>query len=421
MNQHRKTDIVSQAYFWGLVFFAVSLPLSKYTMSLASFFLLAVWVGYDVNRDNVSSVKEFFLICLYGIKSRLTSFWKNKPALLFSMLFFLDILWLWKTSDFNSAFIDIRIKLPLLLFPLLFTGLPKINYYILRKILLFYLLSILVSTLIGSFLLFSEKFTDIREISPFISSIRLGLNITFGVFILLYFILHDVYFTIWQKVVFGIIALWFVLFLVYMESFTALVILMIIGIAWALKTAFELKKPLLKVILLSGIIAIPFVIGLIVNSEVKKAVTPPKLNLSDVDKYTVNGNPYVFDTLRGVEDGKYIGAYLSLKELKYSWEKRSKIPFNGVDKNGGKIKQTIIRYLTSKNLRKDSKGISKLSLSDVKNIEKGVANYNYIYHPGIHTRILKIITGINVYNKTGNPSGNSIMQRVEYLKAAIKI
>ncbi len=421
MKQYKKTNIVSPAYFWGLVFFAVSLPLSKYTMSLASFFLLAVWMGYDVNRDNVFSVKDFFLTCLYGIKSRLMSFWKNKPALWFSMLFFLDILWLWNTSDFNSALVDLRVKLPLLLFPLLFTGLPKINYYLLRKVLMFYLLAILVSTLIGSYLLFSGKFTDIREISPFISSIRLGLNITFGIFILIYFILRDSFFTIWQKLLFGITTLWFVLFLISMESFTALVIIIVIGISWALIGTSKLKNPFWKVILLTGIIAIPFVIGLIVREEVKKAVTSPIINLSDVDKYTKTGNPYVFDTLMGVEDGKYIGAYLSLKELKYSWEKRSKIPFNGLDKNGGKIKQTIIRYLTSKNLRKDSNGINALSLSDIRNIENGVANYNYISHPGIHSRILKIITGYNVYNETGNPSGSSIMQRAEYFKAAAKI
>ncbi len=54
-------------------------------------------------------------------------------------------------------------------------------------------------------------------------------------------------------------------------------------------------------------------------------------------------------------------------------------------------------------------------------IENDCANVNYVRNPGFKTRILKILKGYEVYNLTGNPSGSSVMQRIEYLKASLAV
>jgi len=72
-------------------------------------------------------------------------------------------------------------------------------------------------------------------------------------------------------------------------------------------------------------------------------------------------------------------------------------------------------------LRKDETGVNALTDKDIHLIELGVANYNYVHTPGIRMRILKILMGYEVYKKTGDPSGSSVMQRIEYSKASLKL
>ena len=54
-------------------------------------------------------------------------------------------------------------------------------------------------------------------------------------------------------------------------------------------------------------------------------------------------------------------------------------------------------------------------------IENGVANVNYVKNPGLRARMLKILMGYEVYLKTGDPSGSSVMQRIEYSKGSINL
>jgi O-antigen ligase len=74
--------------------------------------------------------------------------------------------------------------------------------------------------------------------------------------------------------------------------------------------------------------------------------------------------------------------------------------------------------MTSKDLRKDKEGVEALTIQDIKNIENGIANYHYTQGIGVESRLMKIIFEYNNYVKTGDPSGHSVMQRVEYWKTA---
>ena len=134
-----------------------------------------------------------------------------------------------------------------------------------------------------------------------------------------------------------------------------------------------------------------------------------------MDKETKLGNQYVHDTLSfGIEEGKYVGLYYCKKELIDEWKNRS-----GKDvSQDKKMLYTLMRYLTSKDLRKDAEGIAQLNEEDIENIENGVANYNYISRPGIKTRISKILTAYQVYDLIKNCNGSSELQRIEYIKAS---
>ena len=95
--------------------------------------------------------------------------------------------------------------------------------------------------------------------------------------------------------------------------------------------------------------------------------------------------------------------------------------FNGKDNKGQQVSETLIRYLSSKGLKKDSLGLSKLSNNEIAYIEKGCANYLYINKYSIKSRLHHIIWQLDMYIKTGNATGQSISQRIEFLKSSIAI
>ena len=104
--------------------------------------------------------------------------------------------------------------------------------------------------------------------------------------------------------------------------------------------------------------------------------------------------------------------------MKNSWNQRSNCKYGGADKKGQEIKFTLIRYLASRGLTKDSAGVSKLSVSDVSLIENGIANYIYGNKWDMYPYIYRVLWEIDTYKKGENPSGHSIAQRWIYLNIA---
>jgi hypothetical protein len=108
-------------------------------------------------------------------------------------------------------------------------------------------------------------------------------------------------------------------------------------------------------------------------------------------------------------------------ELRQAWNSRSSFEFDGKDKAGQEIKYTIIRFLTSKGYRKDAAGVAQLTDREVRLIEHGIASTVYVEKSGIYVRVYKIIWEYKRYQETHNPTGHSVMQRIEYWKAARNI
>jgi O-antigen ligase len=100
-----------------------------------------------------------------------------------------------------------------------------------------------------------------------------------------------------------------------------------------------------------------------------------------------------------------------------AWEQRSEIPFEGQDRAGHSIKGTLIRYLTSKGLRKDRNGLNALTEQDIRNIENGVASAVLMKHKGIRRRLDRILFEYESFRTGQNPNGHSVFQRIEFWKA----
>ncbi len=426
-------NIHSWAYFLVLVFIAASLPLSKYTMSMGQLMLLMLWLlsGFSFRISSRffkigGFFKGFYYLFAYIIKlagnnfvEKFGQFFRNKAAVVLASIYLLHIIGLFHTDDMDYAMKDLRIKLPLLLFPVVISTMEVLKYRQFRILMLIYTTAVIVGTLISFNLILQAEFTDIRYTSPYISPIRFGLNVVFAFYALVYFILFDNYFSRWQKIGLALVAAWFVIFLFLMESVTAITILVLIAVLILIWQAIRQKYTLVRITAIVLAIGIPLGLFIFIRNTVISATTAPPILAEQLDLETASGNYYYHDTInRGVEDGEYVGLYICEEELEEEWSKRSNIDYHSYPEDSHELKETLIRYLTSKNLRKDTEGVEALTDYDIHMIEQGVANYNYVKNPGLRTRILKMLMGYEVYTKTGDPSGSSVMQRIEYSKAS---
>jgi hypothetical protein len=147
-----------------------------------------------------------------------------------------------------------------------------------------------------------------------------------------------------------------------------------------------------------------------------------KIDLENLDKQTAQGNYYWHDLSNlQTENGHYVWLYICTDELRTSWNERSSYDFDGEDSKGQLIRFTLIRYMTSKGLRKDAEGVRQLTDEDVSLIEDGEASYHYHERSVFYIRLYKIIWEVQQYLRTGDPSGYSAMQRIEYWKTSLQI
>ena len=126
---------------------------------------------------------------------------------------------------------------------------------------------------------------------------------------------------------------------------------------------------------------------------------------SHLPALTRNGNPYRHDTLSiERENGYYVRLYLCPKELESQWPRVSETPLSATTPNGLTIEETLIRYLTSRDLRKDSVGISQLSPADVSAIEQGLYNCSLIGKSFVFQAAWHELENIDRYLVTRQPS-----------------
>jgi len=125
--------------------------------------------------------------------------------------------------------------------------------------------------------------------------------------------------------------------------------------------------------------------------------------------------------MKQIENGHYVWINICQEEMRHEWNNVSRYDYDGLDQKGQYIKFTLIRYLTSKGLKKDSLGIHQLNPKDIDLIENGYANYIFSNKFGLYQRVYQIIWEMDIYNKTGEVFSHSVAQRIAFMKQVLKI
>ena len=419
-------------YLLGLILVVISLPTSRFVLSLSMVYLLVLWflLGLDMRSISEMYPEKPFLTRILSrivfsfkgiwrnIKTRFNDFIHNKVAVVMASVYVMHLLGLIYTYDFPSAFHDLRIKLPLLIMPLVLSTMKPLDRKQFDTVLWFFIAAVFFVTVLGTVKFIRRDFVDVRELSPFINYIRLALCIVFSIFVLGYYLVKRNH-SLMIKSIMVFMIIWFLWQITVFESFTSVLVIAALCFVLVMYFIFRSTKTNVKICMVVAIVVVAGVAIYFPYKVAKDYMNPAKVDVTQLDTHTKLGNPYVFDTMAfGVEDARYVGLYLSKNEMLDAWNKRSVKKINSEWDDGYR---TLVRYLTSKDLRKDAEGVEHLTENDIRNIENGVANYNYIENPGFKTRIMKVMVAYNNYERNGDANGSSVFQRVEYIKASFEI
>lgn len=371
-----------------------------------------------------TSVPQFILVINWLLEKNFNAKWQRlKNHRLFWVLisfYLLHIVGLIYTENMPRGFDELRTKLPLLVLPLVLFSTRPLSGKTFRWVCGVFFLGVLWSSLY-CFLVYAgytqKEIIDVRKASVFMSHIRFSLCCAFAVIGLVYGTFTGQRTSI--KILFVLAAMWLLYFMYTLEMATGFVCLMIVGVVMVMVYAFfYLKKtPLVFILLLIGLFC-----GYIFNTALSGLHLfdkDPSLSSNKLLNKTMSGRTYLHDTLFPLaENGTLILININDDELHQEWKKRSALPFDGLDKKGNYIRYTILRYLASKGLNKDSAAIASLNPTDIKQIEYGFSNYKYSANDGLKPRWREMVWEYNMYKRGENPSGHTLTMRLEFWKTA---
>lgn len=387
-------------YILGFAGFFFCLPISEFFLSISQVLLILTWI----------------LEGNYHQKWR--RFTSNTSAKKLLLLYLLPVLALVYTSNFGEAFNDLRIKLPILLLPIIFASVEPFTRkeygIILSSFLLGCLLSVGFST--AHFYSLEESLQlENRYASRFVSHIRLSLMLALAIFSSIIISLKGKASPLIKLVLLSASAI-LTAYLINFQFITGLILLAIAFVISVLVLALSFKKKSIKLASIFLLISA----GLFVTAKIfplaNGFLNPIAVSQDQKIKTSTTGGIYHYkENNLQLENGYRVWYHVCEYELELAWNKRSDSLYLGQTSTGQPIRNSLIRYLTSKGVYKDRRAVEELSESEIRDVENGATNYLFGSTPSIEKRIYETFWEMHNYLiNNDNPSGNSTAQRLEY-------
>lgn len=381
---------------------AASLSLGKFPMSLS---LIGLFINWVLELD--------FKLKWERIKNH------NYLPIIFAGLFLIELFWLPISGDLITGINVLRIKLPLLLFPIIIGTTNQFSKKEYKTIIITFFLGIIVST----FLVFlvdlgwlntKKDSGTVRDISIFMSHIRYSILLSLAVILIVFLLINKKK----SRILLILFFTWIIFIVLKLATITA-----IIGLSTAIITMITTEitvfKRKIKNSYIFGLLGVFILFGLYVGITIKDFYHV-KSNERAIQISSLGGEKYshkVHDNT--TENGFFVWENIAPKELKKAWEKRSKIRFDGKDNIGQPLKKTLFRYLTSKGFKKDREGLLKLKESEIRLIENGRTTYKE--YSNLQIRIRSLLHESVAYSKNTNPNNQTLTQRLLFWKTGIEI
>lgn len=409
-NREKWDKALSILQFIGFAIVIASLPLSNFFMSFGMFWIVGAWL-FQIITDLAR--KE-------SLAPRFKKFTANKNALLLTGLYALPLIGLLWTTDFKYAFWDLRMKLPILFMPFVLFSINPMTAREFRALFGIFLSS-LVFALFWCLLIYwrinPKPFTDVRDISVFISHIRFSLLLVLGLCIAY----HEAWNKAGGKVLCALLTIFFVYFLVVIGSITGFLVLAALIAWWLLLKVFHTKGKL-RWLFFVLVLIVPTASVVYLSQKATSYFTVEEVDFDRLETHTTRGEQYNHSpNYPLIEQGHYVFTYVAQNELRTAWLERTNISSDSSDGRGQNLMGTLIRYMSSKDLRKDYDGVYQLNKDDINAILQGHVDHDEVNMNALEMRLDDILFEYSSYRIDGNPSGHSVFQRFEFWKAACGI
>ncbi|MFM6946932.1 MAG: O-antigen ligase family protein [Flavobacteriales bacterium] len=355
------TKIHSRVHYFVLLLFVVGIACSNFLMSM----------GLLLGVLNLLLQADFKLYYRRWSENRLLHF-----ILLFYLLCWLSLFW---SDNLSEGFNQLRRLTTLLLVPLIVCAksLPKPAK--IRGLLSIFLAAVVITSVVNAsaFYFFSDNLglIDIREMSLFDSHIRFSMLIAFAISLTIERSKNSKWYIL--------IAAWLLVYTYLSQVITGYLSVSIILLGHLTWQLYLKQKTRQLYLLFSVFGAFLVIIGYYLAQPIQYRETCP----------------------------------INRTSLQIGWQKRSQLPFDGLDLRGQYLSTTLTRYLMSKNGCPSKSGLDQLSQQDINFIELGYADVNET-KGGILARLHGL--RYQIHHST-NPNDHSLLERFAYWKTAKQV
>lgn len=393
-------------FLTGLALFAASLPLSNFGMSLAQIMMLIGWIA---DGRHLQKLKDFFRSPIYSV-------WTFFYLLLLASLI--------HGGNMDDGLNDARVKLPFLLLPLFFSGFEnRIRRADVKFILWVFSLSVLLSFLVSLscyYHIFGIHLDPIKRNSPFISHIRLALMGVLAVVFL--FSEIEINRKLSVRITCVVSSILLIIGMVKLAWFSGLFILGLILFVYGLKRLIKPDERPMERVLWLMICLSPFLLSWWIyslNTEFFSMVSGvPKPQ----QEKTLNGRPYEqHPEYKFTENGYPFGDNIHWGEMKAAYFQRTGRTTAQTNRSGWQEEMVLMRYLTSRNLTKDSAGVYALSESDLRNISQGIPNFLLQDKNEFETKLYELSVELQSLKGGYSHTGHSVSMRIFAWRRALEI
>lgn len=389
----------------GLCLVLVGLPFNKLMISLGVITVGGVWAISGHYQEKIRQLKS------------------SKSALALISIYFLFVLGSLYTSDGKEAIEELRVMLPMLVFPLVFPFYKKTIQNNLYWLLHLFVLAVVANSVLSYLNYVQSPELDGRKIVLFLSHIRYGLMLVLAVAILVHYAIknQDLY-----RILAITLIVWLSFFLTIFASGTGLVVYIAVAVVSFIYFAFKSEKKSMKITLMIPPIVLLMIVPLIAYSLYQNYFDVPQVDIESMDKITANGESYIVPAKNNmgwgtIENENYTQHYLAPNELFRNWNRIANIKHNEKSGSGFEVQYNLIRYMTSKGLRKDSIGLTQLTPQDIALIEKGFTNHLIPTQSKLSRKINETLFEIDVFKNNLNMDFSPTVGRVYFWDATLNL
>jgi hypothetical protein len=370
-----------------------------------------------------ASIPEIILMSNWLLEGQFKQKWNqlksNKIYWSLIAIYLLHLLSVIYSNNLSDAINDLRVKLPLFVLPTVYFCTQSLSKKELHMALICFIGGVFANTAwcyVFSFVI--HQLETVREVSRFMSHIRLGLFVNLAILCAIY--LMSELQSIKLKIVLVILIAYFTCMLMALALTAGIGFL---GLIIALGSIILIVKKIQRKYVLIGltilIISILFVGENLMRFKQELSTIKESPSNLKLEK-TKAGNYFRHDSSHQIESGFIVNMNVNYEEVQNTWNQRyPNDTFNIPQQYNLKRFYILSRYFSSKGLPGEAHSFNLLSEKDYNNILNNVPNPTYPSWNSMKKRFYELVWDITEYQHGANINGHSFSMRLHYWEVAL--